>query len=48
MTRTARHMFELLEPICLVTYLADECNEELAALGPTDLRGGPARVRVTG
>jgi hypothetical protein len=26
-------MFELLEPICLVTYLADECNEELAALG---------------
>ena len=26
-------MFELLEPICLVTYVADECNEELAALG---------------
>ncbi|MFI5952865.1 MarR family transcriptional regulator [Cryptosporangium sp. NPDC051539] len=26
-------MFELLEPICLVTFLADECNEELAALG---------------
>ena len=26
-------MFELLEPICLVTYFADECNEELAALG---------------
>ncbi|WP_199192888.1 MarR family transcriptional regulator [Amycolatopsis sp. BJA-103] len=26
-------MYELLEPICLVTYLADECNEELAALG---------------
>jgi hypothetical protein len=26
-------MFELLEPICLVTYLAEECNEELAALG---------------
>jgi hypothetical protein len=26
-------MFELLEPICLVTYLADESNEELAALG---------------
>ena len=32
MTRTARRMFELLEPICLVTFLADECNEELAAL----------------
>ncbi|MCD2193156.1 MarR family transcriptional regulator [Actinomycetospora endophytica] len=26
-------MFELLEPICLVTYFADESNEELAALG---------------
>ena len=33
MTRIARRMFELLEPICLVTYLADECNQELAALG---------------
>ncbi len=33
MTHSARRMFELLEPICLVTYLADECNEELAALG---------------
>ncbi|MFJ2770450.1 MarR family transcriptional regulator [Streptomyces sp. NPDC087300] len=33
MPRIARRMFELLEPICLVTYLADECNEELAALG---------------
>ena len=32
-TGTARRMFELLEPICLVTYLADESNEELAALG---------------
>lgn len=31
--RTARRMFELLEPICLVTYFADEPNEELAALG---------------
>lgn len=30
---TARRMFELLEPICLVTFLADESNEELAALG---------------
>ncbi|MGW4197706.1 SCO6745 family protein [Streptomyces sp. NPDC005004] len=32
-THIARRMFELLEPICLVTFLADECNEELAALG---------------
>ena len=33
MTSTARRMFELLEPICLVTFFADECNQELAALG---------------
>jgi helix-turn-helix protein len=33
MTHTARRFFELLEPICLVTFFADECNEELAALG---------------
>ncbi|WP_394621071.1 MarR family transcriptional regulator [Lentzea sp. JNUCC 0626] len=33
MTRVARRMFELLEPICLVTFMADECGEELAALG---------------
>ncbi|NEB06367.1 MarR family transcriptional regulator [Streptomyces sp. SID13726] len=33
MTHTARRMFELLEPICLVTFFEDECNEELAALG---------------
>ena len=26
-------MFELLEPICLVTFFAEECNEEMAALG---------------
>ncbi len=26
-------MFGLLEPICLVTFFADECNEEMAALG---------------
>ncbi|MFD6619880.1 MarR family transcriptional regulator [Streptomyces albidoflavus] len=32
-TPVARRMFELLEPICLVTFLAQECNEELAALG---------------
>ncbi|MEJ8280483.1 SCO6745 family protein [Pseudonocardia spirodelae] len=30
---TARRLHELLEPICLVTYLADETNEEMAALG---------------
>nr|WP_308015398.1 hypothetical protein [Pseudonocardia sp. ICBG1293] len=30
---TARRMHDLLEPICLVTYFADEPNEELAALG---------------
>ncbi|MBO4237085.1 SCO6745 family protein [Pseudonocardia alni] len=30
---TARRMFGLTEPICLATYLADEPNEELAALG---------------
>ncbi|MEV6008745.1 MarR family transcriptional regulator [Streptomyces sp. NPDC051976] len=33
MTHTARRMFGLIEPICLVSYLADECNDELAALG---------------
>ncbi|MGW7533278.1 SCO6745 family protein [Amycolatopsis sp. NPDC054798] len=33
MTRIARRMHGLLEPICLVTFFADECNEELAALG---------------
>ncbi|WP_086667868.1 SCO6745 family protein [Lentzea kentuckyensis] len=33
MTHIARRMFELLEPICLVTFFADECNDELAALG---------------
>ncbi|GHJ47417.1 hypothetical protein Cs7R123_47590 [Catellatospora sp. TT07R-123] len=33
MTHIARRMYELLEPICLVTYMADECNQELAALG---------------
>ncbi|MFG2576926.1 MarR family transcriptional regulator [Streptomyces sp. NPDC048481] len=33
MTHTARRMFELLEPICLVTFFADECNDALAALG---------------
>lgn len=33
MSSTARRLHELLEPICLVTFFADECNEELAALG---------------
>ncbi|MFD4636686.1 MarR family transcriptional regulator [Lentzea sp. NPDC058436] len=33
MSRTARRMFELLEPICLVTYFADEIGEEMTALG---------------
>ncbi|MDX8140930.1 MarR family transcriptional regulator [Lentzea sp. BCCO 10_0061] len=33
MAHTARRMFELLEPICLVTFFARECGEELAALG---------------
>ncbi|MEU6767746.1 MarR family transcriptional regulator [Streptomyces sp. NPDC046853] len=33
MAHLARRMFELLEPICLVTFFADECNQELAALG---------------
>ncbi|MFH8342873.1 MarR family transcriptional regulator [Streptomyces sp. AM6-12] len=33
MAHIARRMFGLLEPICLVTFLAGECNEELAALG---------------
>jgi hypothetical protein len=33
MTHTARRLFELLEPICLVTFFEDESNEELAALG---------------
>jgi hypothetical protein len=30
---TARRMFGLLEPICLVTFFADETNEEMAAIG---------------
>ncbi|WSE30655.1 MarR family transcriptional regulator [Amycolatopsis rhabdoformis] len=33
MTNTARRMHELLEPICMVSFASDECNEELAALG---------------
>ncbi|MEU3643650.1 MarR family transcriptional regulator [Lentzea sp. NPDC034063] len=33
MAHTARRLFELLEPICLVTFFAAECGEELAALG---------------
>jgi hypothetical protein len=47
MTRTARRMFELLEPICLVTYFADECNEELArsATASTETVTSPAAPR---
>jgi len=30
---TARRIFDLLEPVCLVTFFADECNAEMAALG---------------
>jgi hypothetical protein len=33
MANSARRMHELLEPICMVTFLADEPNEEQAALG---------------
>jgi hypothetical protein len=33
MPHSARRFFELLEPICLVTFFAQECNDELAALG---------------
>ena len=33
MTSPARRFHELLEPICMATFMADECNEELAALG---------------
>jgi hypothetical protein len=32
-SRMARRLFEFLEPICLVTFFAHECNEELAAIG---------------
>ncbi|WP_407924391.1 SCO6745 family protein [Actinokineospora pegani] len=40
MSRTARRMHELLEPICLVTYFADECDREFAALGHRTYWGG--------
>jgi len=30
---TARRLYELLEPICVVTYTVEECNQELTALG---------------
>ncbi|NGY63556.1 MarR family transcriptional regulator [Lentzea sp. NEAU-D13] len=33
MTSIARRLHDLLEPICLVTFFADECGDELAALG---------------
>jgi hypothetical protein len=40
MTRTARRFYERLEPICLVTFCADECNEEMAALGGLAVTSG--------
>lgn len=36
----ARRMFELLEPLCLVNFFADEPNEEMAALGFTNYWDG--------
>lgn len=33
MTPVSRRMFELLEPICLVTFFSEEPNEEMRALG---------------
>ena len=37
---TARRMFELLEPICLVTFFCEEANEHLGALGFTNYWDG--------
>jgi hypothetical protein len=45
---TARRMFELLEPICLVTFLADECNEEMAGLGHRTYWDGYFASRAAG
>src|ERR1700744_4628403 len=49
-TTTARRMFELLEPICLVTFMADGCNQEMAALGPRTYWDGffPGRAAPLG
>jgi hypothetical protein len=42
MAHLARRVFELLEPICLVTCFAEECGEELdeliTALEPVSAR----------
>ncbi|ANZ41051.1 hypothetical protein BBK82_38805 [Lentzea guizhouensis] len=40
MATTARRMHELLEPICLVTYMADEVGAEYTALGHRNYWGG--------
>jgi hypothetical protein len=48
MTSTARRMFDLLEPICLVTYLEDETNEEYAALGHRTYWDGYFAARAAG
>lgn len=48
MSRVARRMFELLEPICLVTYFADECDDELAALGHRTYWDGYFASRAAG
>ncbi|WP_018331929.1 SCO6745 family protein [Actinomycetospora chiangmaiensis] len=48
MTSTARRMFELLEPICLATYLGDEVNEEYAALGHRTYWDGYFAARAAG
>ncbi|WP_433802537.1 SCO6745 family protein [Actinomycetospora sp. CA-084318] len=44
----ARRMFDLLEPICLVTYLEDEVNEEYAALGHRTYWDGYFAARAAG
>lgn len=41
-------MYELLEPICLATYLADEVNEEYAALGHRTYWDGYFAARAAG
>lgn len=48
MTSTARQMFDLLEPICLVTYLEHEVNEEYAALGHRTYWDGYFAARAAG
>jgi hypothetical protein len=48
MTHTPRDLFELLEPVCLVTFLEDEANEELAALGHRTYWDGYFAARAAG